>query len=574
MIRSDPSLAYQSSNAPLTPTSEVAPTTPPSASEHHLDRIAIVCLAVQHISSSWGYRSAEFAFPLYFAYLFPATLLPASVYGLCLLIASLFFSPSVGRNVDKHKARRLAVVRGFIVAQKLSVACSYGGFCFLFNLGDTAIPEGKRWAAFVALTFVGVLVVLSGTGMTIAVERDWVTTIAKGEERKLTKLNTIIRQIDLISKLLAPLFVSLLTTTTSYRVSAFILLGINCFTSLFEWIWIGTVYKRFTEIGADEQREQSRRASLRAEDAGAQAEGLRARERLRTLRSPEAVYRKGTTKAHALRKDLQAFAALSTFPTSIALALLYTSVLSFDSTFLTYLKQPHPSALPLSSTSNGIVKVAAPGSGGQAVDISYSDAFVSGMRGLCVAMGLLGTIIMPILSRRVGLVRLGSWSLFQEFISLTPTVCALWVGVGLPWNTACLFLGMALSRTGLWTYDLTQLALLQQALYEHPTASLHFGIQQSLINAFDLCHFVLTLVWNKPSEFARPASVSWALIGTAWVVYVGWYARRERGHVLHLEWVGLDSKKGGKDRGNATGGGDRDAGEQRLGEERTAQGDA
>jgi iron-regulated transporter 1 len=146
---------------------------------------------VQHTSSSWGYRSAEFAFPLYFAYLFPGTLLPASIYGLSLLVASLFLSPSVGRYVDKHKTKRLAVVRSFIVAQKLSVACSYGGFCFLFNLGETAIPVGQRWAAFVALTFVGILVVLSGTAMTIAVERDWVTTIAKGEETKLTKLNTI-----------------------------------------------------------------------------------------------------------------------------------------------------------------------------------------------------------------------------------------------------------------------------------------------------------------------------------------------------------------------------------------------
>jgi iron-regulated transporter 1 len=133
---------------------------------------------------------------------------------------------------------------------------------------------------------------------------------------------------------------------------------------------------------------------------------------------------------------------------------------------------------------------------------------------------------------------------------------------------------MALSRIGLWTYDLTQLALLQQALYEHPTASLHFGIQQSLINAFDICHFVLTLVWNKPSEFARPASVSWALIGTAWVVYVGWYARRERGHVLHLEWVGLDSKKGGNVGESEDGRRSiADAAEHGRGQERTAHGD-
>lgn len=39
----------------------------------------VVLLACQHASSSWGYRSAEFAYPLYFVVLFTDTLLPASV---------------------------------------------------------------------------------------------------------------------------------------------------------------------------------------------------------------------------------------------------------------------------------------------------------------------------------------------------------------------------------------------------------------------------------------------------------------------------------------------------------------
>jgi hypothetical protein len=44
-----------------------------------LDTRATVLLGVQQISSSFSYRAAEFAFPLFFIVLYTNTLLPASV---------------------------------------------------------------------------------------------------------------------------------------------------------------------------------------------------------------------------------------------------------------------------------------------------------------------------------------------------------------------------------------------------------------------------------------------------------------------------------------------------------------
>jgi hypothetical protein len=43
----------------------------------------------------------------------------------------------------------------------------------------------------------------------------------------------------------------------------------------------------------------------------------------------------------------------------------------------------------------------------------FSDSFLAGMRGICVVTGLLGTVIMPLLERRLGLVRAGSWSIWH-----------------------------------------------------------------------------------------------------------------------------------------------------------------
>lgn len=42
---------------------------------------------------------------------------------------------------------------------------------------------------------------------------------------------------------------------------------------------------------------------------------------------------------------------------------------------------------------------------------NYSDAFIAGQRGLCVVTGLLGTIMMPWLERKLGLIRAGAWSI-------------------------------------------------------------------------------------------------------------------------------------------------------------------
>lgn len=70
------------------------------------------------------------------------------------------------------------------------------------------------------------------------------------------------------------------------------------------------------------------------------------------------------------------------FFSSLAISLLYLTVLSFDGSFLAWIKAHH-----------------------------YSDAFIAGMRGIGVVTGLLGTLVMPLLEKKIGLVRAGTWSI-------------------------------------------------------------------------------------------------------------------------------------------------------------------
>ncbi|GAB1519499.1 hypothetical protein RhiTH_002567 [Rhizoctonia solani] len=111
--------------------------------------------------------------------------------------------------------------------------------------------------------------------MNVCVERDWVMAIAASArtphgsragspaseinrgsvspptrsvdhaDRVLLELNTTLRRIDLISKLVAPLFVSLLTSTIGYMLSAVVLLSMSLATAIFEILFVGITYKRF-----------------------------------------------------------------------------------------------------------------------------------------------------------------------------------------------------------------------------------------------------------------------------------------------------------------------------------------
>lgn len=103
--------------------------------------------------------------------------------------------------------------------------------------------------------------------------------------------------------------------------------------------------------------------------------------------------------------------------------------------------------------------------------------------------GLIGTLVMPRLEKLVGLERAGAWSIWCvlasaslseslqiadhhalcvhrfEVTCLVPALLAFFYGTGTyghhgqTWNSVLLFGGIALSRIGLWSFDLCQVSL-------------------------------------------------------------------------------------------------------------------
>ncbi|CBQ72206.1 related to ferroportin 1 [Sporisorium reilianum SRZ2] len=521
----------------------------PASGPTDLDGRGTLLLAIQHASSSWGFRSAEFAYPLMMVQLFTNTLLPASIYGFVTTAGAILFSNNVGRLIDTYAHTKLRTLRAMILSQKLLVGASYGLFLVLFSSAklkseaenggkgpDDAGANAKPWTIFGAITLLGIGVMLSNVGVSVGVEREWVTIISDGSSARLTRLNAIMRRIDLISKLVSPLFVSALTTTMSYTLAAVVLLSVNAVTAIFELVFVGTVYRRFPSLAADERAVVARRqAAVEARPPqDSITDGQKAKSRL--ARFSAKVTTSITDDIKQQYRDWMLFVRLPIFLTSLCISLLYMSVLSFDPTFIAYLKS----------------------------ETLYSDAFIAGMRAVGVVTGLVGTFVMPVMEKRIGLVRTGSYSLFAELIPLVPAVVSLWI-TGSPrdrfglsdkrrpsWNTGLLFSGLALSRIGLWAFDLTQLAMIQTALSPEQLGAdanrknALMALQFSLQNVFDLGHYGLTLGWNKPQEFKYAATVSLAAVGAATLIYLVFYARRVRGHIVHLE--GLQRLLGRKER--------------------------
>jgi len=77
-------------------------------------------------------------------------------------------------------------------------------------------------------------------------------------------------------------------------------------------------------------------------------------------------------------------------------------------------------------------------------------------------------------------------------------------GLGSSANVAVFFGAVALSRIGLFSYDLVGLQVLQVSLEHHPRRGRFTAMQTSLSSVFDLAKFAVVLVLHRPDQSVAP----------------------------------------------------------------------
>ncbi|KIJ27511.1 hypothetical protein M422DRAFT_190925, partial [Sphaerobolus stellatus SS14] len=488
-----------------------------------------------HTSSAWNDRTAEFALYLYLIVHFKDTLLPSSILGFCMTATGVTLSRFAGSLIDDYP--KLGVVRFLIITQKLSSTLAYVACAAIIASGPPISTSGFLTPTFLFLLFCACLLHFSNIAISIAVERDWAACIARSpnEEEEadsppsddnLACLNTYLRQINLLCKLLAPLFVSTLTikfdTTMGFKegiqstTSIWILSTITFLSMVFELYWIGVVYRRFPGLAEDQSRKNAEREQREVHED----EDLPPQVTLQPMSTWQSICDL-FVRIQIYLEELISFsewremAHLPIFFSSASISLLYLTVLSFDGIMVSYLKT-----------------------------LYFTDDFIAEMRGICVVTGLIGTAIASPLEKRVGSVRAGNWSIWSMVFSLIPVIISFYEfaprneprnnGPALPLLGALLlFGGMALSRIGLWSFDLIQTKQLQDALVTHPRRNTLTGLQFTMQNVADLMKYILTMILYRPSQFRWAATVSFASVTTGAVTYMV-YVKKERGHIAHI----------------------------------------
>lgn len=368
-------------------------------------------LYVSHFLSTWNSRLFEFGAALFLTSVFPGTLLPVSIYSLVRNAGYIVFAQPLGAWINK--GNRLNVVRVSIVGQRVPVAAT----CALLL---TLEIKGSTWgfrrdnAIFAVIVILAVVEKLCSTMNTISVERDWVVVITDGNEAVRRSMNARMRRIDLFCKLMGPLTISLVGMAST-EIAIWTTLGMNVASVLVEYLFIAQVYKRVRGL------------ERRAESVAIRPQGVRTRSTVLG----------GIINQVLPVESLPFYFKHSAFLVSFALSLLYFTVLSFSGQMITYL-----------------------------VSVGYTSLYVGIARVGSSVFEISATWAAPFLMKKIGVIRAGIWSLTWQMACLAGALAWYFSGhAGGSTNgilsASGLVVGVALSRIGLWGFDLCAQNIIQ-----------------------------------------------------------------------------------------------------------------
>ncbi|KAF6218049.1 hypothetical protein HO133_006461 [Letharia lupina] len=462
-------------------------------------------LYVSHFLSTWNSRVFEFGAVLFLARIFPGTLLPSSVYALVRAASAICFAPLVGRYVDQRD--RLKVVRISIVGQRGAVILSCLGFWALAT--DILGIPGFRPLLIAMLVLLACVEKLGSIMNIIAIERDWVVVVAETSQCGLEVLNSQMRRIDLVCKLVGPLAVALVDGySTTIAIAA--VLGMDASSVLIEYFAIARVYYMVPAL-------QARSAVGNNTDKISSA-----------VSEVPSIWRLGTfcvAQTRSFYKAISSYIRDTVFLPSMALCLLYFTVLSFSGQMVTYL-----------------------------LSVGLSSAQIGVLRTLSTAVELSATWLAPTAMNRVGPLRGGLWFINWQITCLVGAFGFFWVMRTPSVAAFGLVIGVIASRVGLWGFDLCVQIIIQEGVDADSRGSFS-SLEASFQNFFELCSYATTIAFFRPEQFQYPAAISAVAVLVAGGLYAK-FVRDNRGHLIHLskciEGKGSARQRKRRQRGDAS----------------------
>ena len=254
-------------------------------------------------------------------------------------LASICFSSTVGRWVD-NAPNRLKTLLSTVSINRISVISASLSWFFIVGLGnghqgggspdplesnEFSISTILKGAIFALILLLGILEGLSAGGNMMSMERDWVVTAAAPDGRPydLTHLNSTMRRIDLICKLIAPILISIIISATNVKIGVLIVGSMSAVSWAAE-LWCA---KRVWDLNP---RLKAPKIVGNLPDQPS--------ETLSIVESrPESFLNKAAAGIRRYAKDFKNYFSSLVWTPSLALAFLHISALTYSATFITYL---------------------------------------------------------------------------------------------------------------------------------------------------------------------------------------------------------------------------------------------
>ncbi|KAI7727949.1 hypothetical protein M8C21_028296 [Ambrosia artemisiifolia] len=404
--------------------------------------------------------------------IWPDSLLMAATYGVVESASTTLFGPLVGQWVDNSTYPK--VLRFWLLTQNLSFMIAGVTLVGLLISPELRVTNIPIFSLLVVLTNLsGAVAVLSTLAGTILIEREWVVVISEETSSNLlTKLNSNIRRIDLISNLFAPVVTGFIISFVSMVASAVSLAIWNILSAFLQYWLLNSVYKGIPAL-SESNRKRGLKLSMPnhlGQASSTYQEQLSGHhdtskdvswDNITTKKLVERV--SNSTFIRAWRVYLQQDVVLP----GLSLALLYFTVLSFGTLMTAALEW------------DGIL------------------AYIIGTgRGISALVGISATFLYPFMETRISTLRTGLWSIWSQWTCLLVCVGSIWVKN----NTTSAYLlmaGVVASRLGLWVFDLSVIQQMQDQVPESDRAVVG-GVQNSIQSFWDLMTYIMGLIISNP----------------------------------------------------------------------------
>jgi iron-regulated transporter 1 len=416
-----------------------------------------------------------FAVPLLLAKMF-TSLLPSSLFATISQLCCVIFGGYVGSWIDN--SNRLRLQQTALIVQNASVVSS---FILLIILEYKFIATSRIdpiWNNFLFLVLFfgsiafGSIAAVASMISSISISKEWIVIIQKANPYlQLPNVNASFRRIDLACKLLAPLAFALILSFAGLTRSLIIVTAWNAFSLIPESALTHILYAKVPELAIPKNSELIRK------------------------KQPNPVLQ--------IISGWQAYFAQPIFRSSFAYVLLYMTVLSPGGVMTAYLEFK-----------------------------DMSELVIAIFTGLGALVGLMATFVTPHLINKLSLRRTGLISLWAQFSILL--LC--FIPFFFPKMPIILLpIAIAISRFGLWGFDLVEVQLMQTYVPEGERGTVS-GVEYSMANLISVGAYAMGVIVPDPKNFVYLVIVSVLFVAVAMIIYTWWYLHPPRA-IINIEAV-------------------------------------